>query len=100
MQFPLYNPSSAAISGSLVTRILTYDIATGATKQFVYLIEAANLQANSEIAAITNTTFLVLERDGLFPTNANKATVFKKVFKIDITGATDISDPADGVGGI
>lgn len=99
MQFPLFNPSSAAISGSLVTRILTYDIATGLTKQFVYLIEAANLQANSEISAITNTTFLVLERDGEFPTNANKGTAFKKVFKIDIAGATDISDPADGAAG-
>lgn len=99
MQYTLYNPSAAAISGSLVTRILTYDIATGATKQFVYLMESASLQANSEISAITNTTFLVLERDGVFPTNANKATVFKKVFKIDISGATDISDLTDGAGG-
>ena len=99
MQFPLYNPSSAAVSSSLVTRILTFDIATGATKQFVYLIERANLQANSEIAAITNTTFLVLERDGEYGTDANKSTLFKRVYKIDITGATDISDPANGANG-
>lgn len=99
MQFPLYNPSAAAISGSLVTRILTFDIATGATKQFVYLIERANLQANSEITAITNTTFLVLERDGEYGTEANKNTLFKRVYKIDIAGATDISDPANGANG-
>ena len=99
MQFPLYNPSSAAVSNSLVTRILTFDIATGATKQFVYLIEKANLQANSEIAAITNTTFLVLERDGEYGTDANKSTLFKRVYKIDLTGATDISDPANGANG-
>lgn len=99
MQFPLYNPSAAAISGSLVTRILTYDIATGTSKQFVYLIEKSTLQAVSEITAITNTTFLVIERDGEFATSANKSTVIKKVYKIDLTGATDISDVADGVGG-
>ncbi|MBO0929431.1 esterase-like activity of phytase family protein [Fibrella aquatilis] len=99
MQFPLYNPSSAAISGSLVTRILTFDIATGATKQFVYLIERSTLQAVSEITAITNTTFLVLERDGEYGTEANKATLFKRVYKIDLSGATDISDPANGANG-
>ena len=96
MQFPLYNPSATAVSGSLVTRILTFDIATGATKQFVYLIERANLQANSEITAITNTTFLVLERDGEYGTDANKNTLFKRVYKIDLAGATDVSDPANG----
>ncbi|WAC15224.1 esterase-like activity of phytase family protein [Dyadobacter pollutisoli] len=95
MQFPLYNPSSPAITGSLVTRILAYDIATGESKQYVYLIDKANLQANSEIAAISNTTFLVLERDGEYATNANKSTVIKKVYKIDLSAATDISDPAN-----
>ncbi|WP_221391447.1 esterase-like activity of phytase family protein [Dyadobacter sp. NIV53] len=99
MQFPLYNPTSAAIAGTLVTRILAYDIASGSSKQYVYLIDKANLQANSEIAAISNTSFLVLERDGEYATNANKATVIKKIYKIDISGATDISDPANGVGG-
>lgn len=99
MQFPLYNPSAAAVSGSLVTRILTFDIATGATNQFVYLIERANLQANSEITAITNTTFLVLERDGEYGSDANKNTLFKRIYKIDLAGATDISDPANGANG-
>ena len=99
MQFPLYNPTSAAVTGSLVTRILAFNIADGTSKQYVYLIDRANLQANSEIVAITNTTFLVLERDGEFATNANRATVFKKVYRIDISGATDISDPANSDAG-
>ena len=99
MQFPLYNPSSAAISGSLVTRILTFDIATGATKQYVYLIDNAKLQAISEITAITNTTFLVLERDGEYASASNKSTVVKKIYKIDLATATDISDATDAVGG-
>lgn len=99
MQFPLYNPSAAAISGSLVTRILAYDIASGTSKQYVYLIERANLQAISEIVAINNNEFLVLERDGEYATDANKSTVFKKIFKINIASATDISDPSDAATG-
>jgi hypothetical protein len=99
MQFPLYNPSAAAISGSLVTRILAYDIASGTSKQYVYLIERANLQAISEIVAINNNEFLVLERDGEYATDANKSTVFKKIYKINITSATDISDPSDAATG-
>ncbi|SDD71380.1 Esterase-like activity of phytase [Dyadobacter soli] len=99
MQFPLYNPSAGDVSGSLVTRILSFDIASGASKEYVYLIDRANLQANSEIVAIDNSTFLVLERDGEYATNANRATVIKKVYKIDISNATDISDPANGATG-
>jgi hypothetical protein len=99
MQFPLFNPSSAAITGSLAIRILTFDIASGDTKQYIYLMERANLQASSEIVAITNTTFLVLERDGEYATEATKTTVFKKIFKIDLAGATDVSDPSNSVGG-
>lgn len=99
MQYPLYNPTAAAISGSVVTRILAYNIAEGTTKEFVYLIEKSTLQAVSEITAITNTTFLVLERDGEYRTEANKSTVVKKIYKIDISGATDITDPTNGAGG-
>ncbi len=99
MQFPLYNPSSAAITNSLVIRIVTFDIASGNTKEYVYMMDNWNLQAVSEIAAIDNNNFLVLERDGQFPTDANRNTVFKKIFKISFTGATDISDPANGANG-
>ena len=99
MQFPLFNPSSTAITGSLAIRILTFDIASGATKQYIYMMDRANLQAVSEITAISNSTFLVIERDGEFPTEANKANMFKKIYKIDLTNATDISDPTNGAGG-
>jgi hypothetical protein len=99
MQFPLYNPSSAAISGSLAIRIVTFDIASGKTKQFVYLMENASLQAVSEIAAIDNNNFLVLERGGDFPTEANRASIIKRIYKISLKGATDVSDPANGANG-
>jgi|SRR6218665_140761 len=99
MQFPLYNPSSAAITGSLAIRILTFEIATGKTRQYVYLMENASLQAVSEITAINNKTFLVLERGGEFPTEENRNTIIKRIYKISLDGATDISDPANGANG-
>ncbi|GAA0885552.1 esterase-like activity of phytase family protein [Sphingobacterium siyangense subsp. cladoniae] len=92
MQFPLYNPSKDAIKNSLAIRIVTLDIASGATKQYVYMMERTDLQAVSEIAAVSNSTFIVLERDGEYATEATRSTVFKKIYKIDLSGATDISD--------
>ena len=99
MQSPLYNPSSAAVSGSTVLRVVAFDLATGATKQYAYLMDNASLTGCSEIAAITNTTFLALERDGLYGGNSTSPATFKKVFKIDLAGATDISDAANSASG-
>lgn len=96
MQSPMFNPSKADVKNSVVLRILTFEIATGATKQYVYLMDNASLTGVSEILAINSTTFLTLERDGDYGgAPANPAT-FKKVFKIDLSNATDISDAANG----
>ncbi|MGI4864653.1 MAG: esterase-like activity of phytase family protein [Janthinobacterium lividum] len=99
MQSPMYNPSSAAVSGSTVLRVVAFDLATGATKQYAYVMDNATLTGCSEIAAITNTTFLAIERDGLYGGNTTAPATFKKVFKIDLAGATDISDAANSAGG-
>jgi hypothetical protein len=99
MQSPMYNPSSTAVSGSLVLRVVTFDIATGATKQYAYLMENASLTGCSEIAAITNTSFLALERDGLYGGNTTSPATFKRVYKFDLAGATDISDPTNTAAG-
>ncbi|AUD00568.1 esterase-like activity of phytase family protein [Spirosoma pollinicola] len=99
MQSPMYNPSSGAITGSTVIRIVTFEIATGLTKQYVYLMENASLTGCSDIAAITNTTFLALERDGDYGGNPVKPATFKRVYKFDLAGATDISDPTNSDGG-
>lgn len=99
MQFPLYNPSKDAVKNSLVIRIVTMDIATGNTKQYVYMMERTDLQAVSEIAAVSNSTFIVLERDGEYPTEATRSSVFKKIYQIDLSGATDISDSNNGATG-
>jgi hypothetical protein len=99
MQSPMYNPSKSAVANSVVIRILTFDIATGATKQYAYLMDNISLTGVSEILAVNATTFLTLERDGGYGGAATNPATFKKVFKISIADATDISDPANGANG-
>lgn len=99
MQSPMFNPSKAEVKGSVVLRILTFDIATGVTKQYAYLQENASLTGVSEILAVNNTTFLSLERDGDYGGAPTNPATFKKVFKIDISQATDISDVANSAAG-
>ncbi len=69
-------------------RIVTVTIATGVTHEYLYMLEnpnTGNKVVTSEITALSNTTFLVDERDNGFPPSASK-----KVYLIDITGATDV----------
>ena len=82
MQAPLLQ------DGSKQVRIVTIDIASGATKQFGYRLTSGS--GVSEIVAINNHEFLVDERDGKGLGDGTAAAV-KQLFKIDIAGATDIS---------
>ena len=91
MQSPIYNPSKAKVASSRLLRLLVFNVATGETKQFAYITESTKT-LSSEIVAITGTTFLVLERDQDYA-GGNPASLIKRVYKIDISAATDISDP-------
>ena len=77
----------------LNNRILQVDVLSGRTREFVYRIEAANRgQGVSEILAINDHEFLVLERDNRSWLAAEpQAPTRKWIYKIDITGATDVS---------
>jgi hypothetical protein len=88
MQSALQQPDVTAKTANITTlRIVTYDLRTRATHEYIYLLDApqTNSGAVSEITALSNTTFLVDERDGNFEPGA-----YKKLFKIDLTGATDV----------
>ena len=51
--------------GAKANRIVTIDIATGATKQFAYNnVIGGKTYGSSEILALNSHQFLVLERDG------------------------------------
>ncbi|QLY29687.1 esterase-like activity of phytase family protein [Nocardia huaxiensis] len=86
-----------------MTRIVTVDLKTKAVKEFAYPLENPKDKLGaSEITALSNTTFLIDERDGNTAPKANK-----KLWTVDITGATDIGpqssvagaqyDPAQGL---
>jgi hypothetical protein len=71
----------------LNTRILEMDVKTGATREFLYQLNDKGYGVN-EIVAINDHQFLVVERDG----KGGNEAVFKKIFLIDLTNATDISN--------
>ncbi len=95
---PLDNPKDLGRK-STITRLLRYDTRTGQSSQFVYLQDAAD-NRNSDIVSIDKDHFLVIERDGNMPGDSAKPAVTKRVYKIDLTGATDVSDPANGPDGM
>jgi len=67
-------------------RILEIDLETGATRELLYQLDNRSNGVN-EIVAINDHAFLVIERDGA----AGAAAAVKLIFKIDITGADDIT---------
>ena len=77
-------------------RILKLDLLTGKTREYVYVVDAINRgQGVSEILAVNDHEFLVVERDNrswlaLEPQEPTRKTIYK----IDIDGATDVSSVA------
>ena len=69
------------------TRILKIDLATGATQEYVYQLQSGADNGLNDLLAINDHEFLAVERDG----KAGTAAVTKKVYRFDITGATDVS---------
>jgi hypothetical protein len=99
MQRPLIQESEPAKKGKRTgtsTRILEFDLKQGSTREFLYPLDES-VNGVSEILAVNDHEFLVLERDGRGGTDARN----KKVFKVDLSDATDISSrnslPATGI---
>jgi hypothetical protein len=120
LQDPLVNEGTdkGTVDGrrSRNVRIVTYSVETGEpTGQFIYQLEAladinARLPSNAQfggsaqgrniglsaIIALDNGKFLVLERDnrglGVDDPNAQNTPGSKRVYLVDMAGATDVSD--------
>ncbi len=77
-------------------RLLEIDVKSGASREFVYPLTTAGLVV-SEIVAVNDREFLVLERDS----KRGKEAAVKKLFRIDLAAATDVKDrqhlPKDGL---
>ena len=77
--------------GGRTNRIVTIDIASGATKQFAYDNKVGSKNYNSsEILALNDHEFLVLERGGKGLGDKSSAAI-KQVWKVDLSGAEDVS---------
>lgn len=88
IQAPLEQDAAIVASNKLL-RIVTIDIATGTTHEYGYKLTTGS--GVSDIVAISNTQFLVDERDGKGLGDGTNANV-KQLFKIDLAGAVDITD--------
>ncbi len=90
MQSALQQPDLGTTKGANVsaTRIVAVNLRTYQSKQYLYLLDnpATTGGAHSEITALSNTAFLLDERDGNFEPFAQKT-----LYKADINGATDVS---------
>jgi hypothetical protein len=90
MQSALQQPDLGSTKAGNVspTRIITVNLHTLKTKQYLYLLDDPQTtgDANSEITALSSTRFLVDERDGNFEPFARKT-----LYEVDINGATDVS---------
>jgi len=93
MQSPLLQDGG---TGGAVTRIVTFDVRTGATHQFAYALsnlgtaKKPNYGTVSELLAVNDHQFLVDERDGRGLGDGSEAA-FKQFFLIDLSSAQDVS---------
>lgn len=80
----------------LNNRILKMNLSTGETQEYVYVLDAINRgQGACEILAINDHEFLVIERDNRSNLQSPpQAPTRKKIYKIDLNGATDVSGVA------
>ena len=92
VQSPLDNPRAAGRE-SIHVRIVMFDTQTGSTTQYLYPLDASGFFV-TDIAWLSPTRFLVLERDVGFP-GGDPAGAQKKVFAVDLSEATEVSDPTD-----
>ena len=90
MQNALIQDANEGGAAKNLLRIVTIDIRSGkVTHQYAYLLTSGS--GVSEILALNNHEFLVDERDGHGRANGDDAKV-KQLFKIDLTGAVDVSE--------
>lgn len=86
MQSPLNVPEGQPSVFSEFIPIIAIDLVTNDYVEYRYKPEdPAN--GVSEIAYLNDTTFLVLERDGKFPTNGEG---FKRIYRISLSSRTDV----------
>jgi hypothetical protein len=89
MQSPLLQDGGTDTGQNI--RLVRIDIRTGATREYAYHLDTVKTTV-SEILAINDHEFLVDERDSKgFADTATSVAVIKKLYKIDLNSASDVS---------
>jgi hypothetical protein len=106
MQSSLNNGATPSAQG-MITRIVKIKLADYSVQEYLYsLHDAVNAsnkayegQANSEIAALPDGTFLVDERDGKFEGEKDgKQAADKNLWRVDLDDATDVGPNSPLIG--
>ncbi len=87
IQSMMYVPSKSLATNKTLIRIVTFDIASGQTKQFLYQQDGGASDSVCDITALSRAEFLVIERDGNFGSQGG----IKKVYRINLSGASDVN---------
>ena len=110
MQSPLRNPvtlSNANLNAMRNVRVVELDPKTGATRQFLYVLDNPNLggATNSradkvgDVAALGDGQFLLIERDDDAIDSDAPEKIEKKVYRFSFEGATDVTGMPDLING-
>jgi hypothetical protein len=109
VQSPVRNPatlSNATLNGLRNVRILEFHPATHATKQFIYVLDNPNLGGEpntradkiGDAVSLGNGEFLVVERDDDALPEDDPGVIEKKIYRFNLTGATDVSGMNGSIG--
>ncbi|MHA3772474.1 choice-of-anchor I domain-containing protein [Verrucomicrobiota bacterium sgz303538] len=102
VQSPVRNPgtlSNAALTAMRNIRIVELDPATLKTKQYIYVMDNADLGAGTntradkigDAASFGNGEFLVIERDDDKVGSDDPSLIEKKIYRFNLAGATDVT---------
>lgn len=100
MQSPLLQDGG---SNGAYTRILRIDLRTGRTQQYAYPLtnlgtaSKPNYPTISDVVAVNDHVLLMDERDG-DGLGDDSAAAFKRVFRVDLNGAQDVSQASGAAG--
>jgi hypothetical protein len=109
VQSPLRNPTSlanSALNGLKNIRVVEFDPATLATKQYLYVLDNSDLGGEpntradkiGDAVSFGNGEFLVVERDDDSVSGDKPSDIEKKIYRFNLAGATDVSSFNDVVG--
>jgi hypothetical protein len=93
LEAPLDNPAAGG-RRSRAVRLVLFEPASGRTRQHAVLLEEPDSTFGA-LTALSATAFLAVERDRKAPGDPDEPARISRIVAIDVSGASDLSDPDD-----